>query len=204
MTAFMFLNTQSPALQLRLNQLLEQEEQSFKEFDLLKTLEKEGFFPRLNLSNSLLLFRAHFFLFHNLYWLSFHRQQQGQAGLLIHALEICIEKTAKKKNLVDEPAYGLSRLDHLQHYYLDWRPLFITDTQKVEALLECAHRGLASPEKLDQALKLFRLTAPLQKKQVTKSYRQLILKHHPDKGGTLQAVQELNEAREILNKLAQT
>lgn len=52
----------------------------------------------------------------------------------------------------------------------------------------------------DDPLVLFGLTATATWADVDKAYRKLAFKHHPDHGGTKEAMQKVNAAYEVLEK----
>jgi hypothetical protein len=54
----------------------------------------------------------------------------------------------------------------------------------------------------EEALALFGLTATADKKQIIQRHRELMQKHHPDRGGSNDLAAQINEAKEILLEAA--
>jgi len=207
----MYFSTRLPQIEAFLKPLFTKTT-SYTEHQLLSLIKQAQLFD-INLRQPLQLFRWHFLLFHHLYWLDQQWRFQGEPGLSIHTLKIyryspqAIQGSNSLSESQIEPAVAKS----LQAYYLDWRPLFITELGEVMGLLQQAQQGIFQASSLDsiefkQALKIFELeqdTAHLSKpckQTIIRQYRLLAMKLHPDRGGSSAQLQALNAAREILLK----
>lgn len=146
------------------------------------------------LRDPLRLFQVHFLLFHALYRLSDRLAECGQQ-LRIHALGIVLE--ARR-----ESGPGLCEPDPLRSYYLDWQQWATTHREDVERLLS-QFRGMPaaiSDQTRGQALALFELPDPTCPRAIKRRYRELVSRHHPDRGGDTATLQEINEALLILQR----
>ena len=149
------------------------------------------------LRDPLLLFQTHFLLFHALYRLS-DQLAERQLALQIHALSIRLlpreYSTAQGENLAE--------LDPLRSYYLDWEQWLTTQGDDVERLLKGFRQGnfAVSEAEVNAALISFELEAPVDARQIKQRYRELVSQHHPDRGGSTERVQEVNQALLILQR----
>lgn len=171
------------------------------EFSLIKALA--GQFPDSlfgvpgALRDPLLLFQTHFLLFHALYRLSDQLAEQ-QLALQIHALSIRLLPRGR----ADAQGESLAALDPLRSYYLDWEQWLTTQGEDVEQLLKGFRQGnfAVSQGEVDAALASFELVAPVDARQIKQRYRELMSLHHPDRGGSTERVQEVNQALLILQR----
>lgn len=60
------------------------------------------------------------------------------------------------------------------------------------------HRGFLDPMTAAEAVKVLALGRGWSNAEVNANYRALLLKNHPDRGGSEYLAQKLNEARELL------
>lgn len=177
--------------------LLEATPQGVDEFTLIKRLaaaRPESVFASPGaLSDPLRLFQLHFLLFHSLYRVSDALVTSGRQ-LQIHALRIAIEPR--------QPGVpGLARNDPLRSYYLDWSQWATTHAEDVQALLDDFWRGSrVADREVAAALDVLGLTDPTDSAAIKKRYRQLVSRHHPDRGGDTEQVQAINAAMLILER----
>lgn len=180
--------------------LLEQAPEGIDEFTLIRRIAQERpdslFAVPGALRDPLSLFQLHFLLFHRLYGLSDRLAASGRQ-LHIHALRIGIEPRAPS-------APGLRCSDPLRSYYLDWSEWARTHEADVQRLLDRFWRGhrhsQATDAEVEAALAVFDLTAPIDGATIKKRYRQLVSRHHPDRGGETERLQAINAAMLILER----
>ena len=176
---------------------LVQEHAPLKEFDIIKTWQEKQWLPKACLKQPLSLFRTHFFIFHQLYTLKARLLTDAEGDLDIHTLDTKFIKAASQDTAAPTTT-ELHQIDGLLHYYLDWRPFFLTNEREVDQLLRFAHAGIKQPYRLQAAFQRFEINPPLSEKAIKKAYRRLATKHHPDKGGDLEQIQTINEDKSLL------
>lgn len=183
-----------------LQQLLEEKPAGLSEYELLKTLknQQQPLFVSANLSDALSLFRSHFVLFHALYLLRDSLRSDGLLQLNISPLLICLQPAPKQNNNQQQM---LNLNDPLRAYYLDLDNLSATDRAAVEQLLNSGLSCMQPSQQLSDALAELGLEQPLHSlssKDLRKHYRQLVSRHHPDRGGCTERLQRINHAMDIV------
>lgn len=181
----------------QLLQLLRQHPEGLGEYQIIKTLRQQRWpvFVDANLRDPLNLFRTHFILFHALYLLDEQLADQG-LQLQIHTLSIRLLPRSPGKP-------GLARQDPLRNYYMDLQQLAATDRQQVEDMLNGSLRRIHGQDELQQALTCLGFDAseqPPQPDQIRYSFRQLVSRHHPDRGGSTERLQQINHAMAVIKK----
>lgn len=183
-----------------LQQLLEEKPTGLSEYELLKQLKntQQPLFISANLSDVLSLFRSHFVLFHALYLLRDRLRSTGQLVLNISPLHICLQPASKHSNT---QAQMLDLRDPLRDYYLDLDNLTGTDREAVEQLLNSSLSNLQPSQHLADALSELEIEQPLlalNSEDLRKHYRKLVSRHHPDRGGSTERLQRINQAMDIV------
>ncbi|UAW97148.1 molecular chaperone DnaJ [Halopseudomonas nanhaiensis] len=181
-------------------EILQESPDGTDEFGLIRRIAQERpdslFAAPGALRDPLKLFQLHFLLFHTLYRLSDTLAASG-IQVHIHALRIAIEHRSPS-------APGLTCTDPLRAYYLDWSEWARTHEADVQRLLDSFWRGHQQSQPpdddVDAALMLFELEAPVDRTTIRKRYRQLVSKHHPDRGGDTERLQAINAALLILER----
>lgn len=182
----------SEAFILALQMELEKEPEGISEYDLMRILKLQGYFDFLS-SPALphQLFCAHFILFHVLYLLR-HRFLDSKKYLLdINTLKIKLLPYSKGQNSLQED-------DKLKAYYLDLHNLEQTSEDDVYDMLASFWNNYNNFENRDDALAKLGLTEPVDDKTIKETYRRLVMKYHPDRGGDAEKVQSLNAAIKLL------
>lgn len=158
-------------------------------------LLRDEYFPFLGESpwRPHVLFCAHFLLFHGLYQLRDRAWLAGQAHIEISAMNIrwlpyCSQSDA------------LVRPDSLRNYYLDLSNLENTSERDVDELLASFWSRFQSLEARAEALQKLGLEDPVDAATIKKTYRQLAMRHHPDRGGDTERLQAINGAVAVLLK----
>jgi len=154
-------------------------------------------FAGARLEQPLELFRAHFLLFHCLYRLRDQLVDQGE-WLRIHCLEIALVPLERDPDT--GATHGcVAAADPLRSYYLDLTNLESMDAATVEAMLSDFWRRLDSSGRRREALRVLGLDDDADGQTVRQQYRRLAQRHHPDKGGDTETLQQINEAMMVLN-----
>jgi len=183
--------------QKKLLSLIKAHPQGMKEYDLLMLLRKQQSIPPPAIYfDNLALFEQHFLLFHALYKLNDQLCLEQGGHLTIEALNI--QWSAHHPQ--PAPQLALYHADPLRNYYLDIKNLENTSSSDVDALLASFWIRMSDDSDKFSALALFELTEPCDLKTVKKRYRQLLARHHPDKGGSLDTAQALNDAMAVLKR----
>lgn len=176
----------------RLQQVLSAHPAGLSEFELIKLLQTdaEPEFAADCLKDNLSLFQTHFFLFHSLYSLA--DQLPSEWSLRISAL--CIQLVPVENTGSSE----LAEHEPLREYYLDLGNLENTDAQAVEDLLDYFWQRFLGHEDRSAALDILGLQDPVDWDTIKNTHRRLAMRHHPDRGGDEQRLQEINSAMQLL------
>jgi hypothetical protein len=172
--------------------LLEENPEGLSEHQLLRLLHSDWFaFLGDSPWQPHALFCAHFLLFHALYRLRDTAWQARRAHLDISPLRI--------RWLPYRAADGaLATADALREYYLDLANLEGTSAQDVDALLASFWARLQRSDGRAEALQELGLCDPVDDAMIKRAYRQLVMQHHPDRGGDTQRLQAINAAVDLL------
>lgn len=188
------MTTETDPLLRRIEELLDAERAGMSEHTLLRRLAGEGHppFAELRFNDELALFRAHFILFHSLYRLQERLRRQDRAELYISPLKIALEA-------YDPGVAGLTEPDPVRAFYLDRRNLAM-GRDEVRRLLEGFRRRMAAADERQEALGVLGLSEPVEFSAIKRRYRELAMRHHPDRGGDTASLQRLNRAMQLLER----
>lgn len=139
------------------------------------------------------LFQAHFLLFHSLYRLRDRLWQQQAGHLDINPLAIALQPYRPSANALAEP-------DNLRSYYLDLTHLQQTSDDQVAEMIAGFWNRLANPQQRQQALAELGLEDPVHDDTIRQRYRELAMKHHPDRGGDSRRFLSIKLAMDELTK----
>lgn len=183
-------------LRARLLAILTDHGQGISEHALLKQLRSElpGLFPEGMFKDNLALYRAHFLLFHVLHRLRAELLAERRGLLEIDAL--CIRLRAFRLSEQRLP----DAHDPLADYYLDLGRMEDTDADDVEELLGSFWARYYADSQRHQALAVLDLADPVDFDRIKARYRQLAMRHHPDRGGDAGRFQQLQQAMAVLRK----
>jgi hypothetical protein len=162
--------------------------QGLSEYELLNTLSKQIPAFQTDRADPLSLFRQHFLLFHCLYRLQQELFQQQRAQLEIGPLHIVL------RAYQPGPAAQLALADPLRDYYLDLHHLIETGAEDVAALLDAFWLRMSRDDQRADALWVLGLNDPVDDAQIRRRYRELVMRHHPDRGGETARLQLFNAA----------
>ncbi len=152
---------------------------------------------KLRFDQSEQLFQLHFLIFHSLYKLQQTLLDEKIGYLEISPLNITL--TPYKENESNELTF--SHNTKIAQYYLNIENLKNTTKQEIDQLLLSFWKTFISPDKHLESLKVLELTAPVSYDEIKIQYKKLASKHHPDKGGTKEKAQQINQAMATLNSI---
>jgi len=165
------------------------------EYDLIQFLREQDLFnldpDELLSSDSLVMFRIHFIVFHALYRLRDQMRQQALHDIDLNP--VCIRLLQYRSN-----GSALVEYDGLYDYYMDTDNLENTGSEDVDEMLQRFWLRLDNSERRTEALKELELDDPVSDDVIRKQYRRLAMKHHPDRGGEREKLQRINAAVSIL------
>lgn len=165
------------------------------EYDLIQYLRDQDLFKlnpdELLSSDSLVMFRIHFIVFHALYRLRDRVRQQQLNDLDLNP--VCIQLLTYEHN-----GSALAEYDALYEYYMDTGNLDKTRSSDVEEMLQRFWLRLDNTERRAEALRELELEDPVSDNAIRKQYRRLAMKHHPDRGGEREKLQRINAAVSVL------
>ncbi len=195
-------NLEKTKLLATVQQILQESPAGLSEYTLIQVLKQQQhpLFINANLGDPLSLFRTHFILFHTLYVLRDTLRSAGEYDLLISPLRIQLHA------LIVQDATNSQAIDHsdaLRSYYLDLSQLASTDRAAVEELLYGSLNRLTQSPQVTDALAELGIEQPLQSlsaHQLRYHYRQLVSRHHPDRGGCTERLQRINQAMDTLRQ----
>lgn len=171
---------------------------SVSEYKLIKLLQSERYntLNNLNMNQSEQLFQLHFLVFHALYQLQQELLSQGVGLLQITPLAICVTSIP----LNDKPNSSLQEQDKLAEYYLDLDNLTNTTAEDIEQLILSFWKSFNQPNSHLESLKILQLKPPVTYSEIKKQYKRLASQHHPDKGGSKESIQQINQAMATINR----
>ena len=182
-------------------EILNQHPDGITEFELMKALNQMGVDAFRSTANTLEMFRIHFLLFHHLYRLRDKLIQSGAQDLDIHTLHIGLKPLETAPSTDDADA--LIEADPHRSYYLDLSELEQTTQTDVETLLDSFWNAEDALNHKQKSLDVLGLTESASFDEIKVSYKKLVMKHHPDRGGDAATFHEIKQAMEYLNKLYQ-
>lgn len=159
------------------------------EYDLIDKLRRQGqdgLIPD-SLAESLDLFRTHFMIFYTLYRLRDELWSSAQAYLDIGPLNISLLDYRVGES-------SLMKVDALREYYLDLEQLEQTSSEEVDNMLASFWSRMTCDDFRKEALEELGLVDPVGEAAIKKRYRELAMKHHPDRGGDKEKLQSINLA----------
>ncbi len=182
-------------LQQQLEQQLRAHPKGISEHALIKQLQTadEKILPHGQLHNPLALFQIHFILFHALYQLrdKLWERQQGRLEIKPLLIKLWPYQTGR---------HALSHNDPLRIYYLDLNNLETTGEKDVTELLATFWHRLNNGDGRRTALDELGLCDPVDDETIKQTWRQLVMQHHPDRGGNKTRLQIINSAMDWLRK----
>lgn len=178
--------------------ITQSEYQPVSEYSLIKLLQSERYHTlnNLNMGQADQLFQLHFLIFHALYKLQSELLEE-QVGFL-EITPLCID--IKPILCRDTSNNAVKQRDKLAEYYLDINNLTNITTEDVEQLIFSFWKTFHHPERHIDSLKILQLKPPVSYNEIKKQYKRLASKHHPDKGGSTELIQQINQAMATLSQ----
>jgi hypothetical protein len=165
------------------------------EYELIQQLRDKNLFRidagDLISDDLLVMFRIHFVLFHALYRIRDGLRQQGVSDLELSPVAINLKGYSRA-------ASALAETDPLYSYYIDLQNIAQTDADDVEEMLGRFWSRLGNTDRRAEALAELDLQDPVSEQDIRKRYRVLVMRHHPDRGGSKEKIQSINAAMSIL------
>ena len=188
--------------------LLETSQTHYSEYELIRHLNEQGWSLSLDPSNSTVLFKTHFLVYHALYELQVEYWATEQRLLDITALNIGFVEsksceTSANKDLLngDEAPPSYESHQALRDYYLDLSHLEQATEESVNELLNQFWSYFVASDDKAEALAVLGLPATADVKALKQRYRTLAMEHHPDRGGEAEQFQRINWAFGVLQKV---
>lgn len=179
----------------QLLELLESETRPISEYDLIQKLRDRSLFDiadnELLSSDSLVMFRIHFTVYHVLYRMRNELRDTGIYNLELSPIGIELQAYRQGE-------FAIAEHDPLQDYYMDLGHLEDTQGEDVDEMLERFWTRLSNSERRKEALSELHLEDPVNNEDIRKQYRRLAMKHHPDRGGDKESLQRINAAVSVL------
>jgi len=178
------------------------------EYQLIQTLNQQGWEFSINAADSLMLFTSHFLVFNALYRLQIDYWQKQQRYLAVSALSIYLhpknESDNDKNSATDTEDRSIAPYTAdaaLRDYYLDATQLEAASEDSVNKLLSQFWERYIATDESSEALQLFSLEHPATQKEIKQRYRILAMEHHPDRGGKPEIFQKVNWAFGVLQRV---
>lgn len=179
-----------------IDSLLAEFPEGISEYEIILQLRRQDYLHEFESGDSTQgeLFAVHFLVMHVLYGLQLSGRRSGKWDMTIGPLNI-------RKHDYRPGEQGLTSPDELSGYYLDLDNLFSTSEEEVDAWLDSFWQQYLANDERQDAIKVLGLTDPVSRQEVDSRYRQLAMKHHPDRGGEAAHLAKINHAVEVLRKL---
>lgn len=189
------LSTGFEQFEQRLFDLLSSQPQPISEYDLIQQLRDMSLLAigdnDLLSSDSLVMFRIHFTVYHALYRLRDKLRDECKHELELSPVGICLMDYQPGSN-------SLAEYDPLYEYYMDLSHLENTQGDDVDEMIGRFWLRMDNSERREEALSVLGLEDPVDNQAIRQQYRRLAMKHHPDRGGDKERLQRINEAATIL------
>jgi len=190
-------NLSYPHLARLVIEALQQNPGGISEYELINWIKEkgQGEFDNISFWDRLSLFQTHFMLLHTLHQLKILLWKNHFGSLDINPLKIALLPAQTGKSM------GIESHDPLQEYYMDLSQLHNTTDQDIGELLAKFWQSMGRSDKKAAALAELELEDPVDFPAIKQQHRRLVMKHHPDRGGSKEKLQAINKAMEILKQL---
>lgn len=175
------------------------------EHQIIKHLQNEEIppFNNFSLANSKDLFSAHFLCMHALYHLKnhySHNQSDKKFTLIIQSVRVERVEVYDDVNLNEELPTAIEKIDHLESYYLNTKHYFETQEDEIDDMIKSFWEQYIAQDNKQEALDVLQLPISADAKMIKTRYLQLVQKHHPDKGGSVEMFIKIRDAKTVLDK----
>ncbi len=179
--------------------------QSISEYNLIKKLQSppHELLCHFSLRESHELFQVHFILFHALYRLRARLLKSNKGFLKISPLAIELADNNAASTISPATPHTQSKItaiDHLAEYYLNLNHLTDTIPQDIDLLILGFWKDFHHPEAHRESLEILELSPPVTFREIKLQYKRLASRHHPDKGGSKETLQKINQAMATLTR----
>lgn len=177
--------------------LLREHPEGLSEYELLRQLplseaeDSAGLFR-----DTTQLFRAHFKLFHTLYFLRQQLWTEQRGHLEIDPMRVLLRPYSSAVM-----GQELAHQDSLRDYYMDASNIEKTSAEELDEMIGRFWAYVGADERRDEALAVFELEEPVDYETVKRRYRELAMRHHPDRGGDRERLQVINDAMNVLERI---
>jgi hypothetical protein len=163
------------------------------EYELFQELSCSGYesFSKSAFAEEHTLFCQHFLLFNALYRL--RDEMLASEAFLLEISPVLIRLSAHVPGKVELVAH-----DPLRDYYLDIRELEKITAGKVQEMLGQFWASYHRQQGRTSALQVLGLSDPVDAATIRHRYRQLAMRHHPDRGGDTDSFQQITAAMRLL------
>lgn len=177
-----------------LHRILQEEAEGIREYELLSQLRELALpvFSEGSFSDTLVLFRCHFLLFHLLYLLQEQLLRQEAGVLEIHFTQIRLRPWPEARGNLPGP------VDRVREYYLDLANLEGMAKEDVEQLIDRFWVEYQSYLRQPECYAVLGLEPTASQPEIKRRYRELALRHHPDQGGDPELFRRVQEAARLL------
>jgi len=178
----------------QLEALLREHPGGLSEHELISALRRDGceWLPGLERRDLFGLFRTHFRIFHALYRLRDGLRQRRQGELVPDPLRLRIDPWRAGTEAMD-------RADPVAAWYRDESRLDATAPRDVAGMLADMARIRRSPARRQRALATLGLEQSASDRAIRRRYRELAMRHHPDRGGDAESFVAIQAAvRDLL------
>jgi len=162
---------------------------------LLQQLKQVCAIPVLDSDEQIALFKLNWLMMNALYQLQADFYQQDY---YLHISTLNIQLQAIHSTQDKQIKQGAKQA--LRDYYLDWRQFSETSKAQVEDLLAGVWQFYINDEKEQKAYAILGLQPSASLSVVRQTYRSLVGRYHPDKGGDAGQFMQVREAYEVLVK----
>lgn len=176
--------------------LLSLTNREWTEYNLLQAVHRYGMVWPFTLDSSeLSLFRQHFSIMHVLYQL---RRKYKAQGLDLTISALSIQLNAMSCHECSKQPLSQPGIHALEAFYSDWIYFESATADSVRSLLTQFWERYLAYQNSDKAYQVMGLPIGTDRKSIERRYRQLAMKHHPDKGGNADHFVEIKQAYESL------
>jgi hypothetical protein len=178
--------------------ILSRFESGISEFELIQEVKKErpDFFPKNCFDNNYELFVTNFLLFHTLYRMRKYLNFAKKKDMEIHFLKIQMIDSYKYEGF----SHFLAGADPLEEYYSNLENLKNTTHKDIDDMLDSFWKKYVRYDKKKDAFLVLGLDENVNQEDVEKRYREMVKIYHPDRGGSIEQVQKINEAIRVLRR----
>ena len=192
--------------------LLDIASQPLSEYELIQTLQSQGWLKSTEMADILSLYGVHFLVYNALYQLKPYYQNQPNTSLFISVLAIEVVVTQKsmpqerennssaEQALTRKDDIDQSELEDLATFYLNWDNLDDATQESVDALLDGFWTVYVEDDEYNHALTVLQVDNTDDYTTIKQQYRRLAMEYHPDRGGDAEVFQRVQQAFSVVQR----